>query len=70
MRIVPSCFEQTRGQAQRHRRVVRPFTWLEVERSPTDHVRDGLEAAARPELCSCPDGVADGQAEKAASESI
>jgi len=69
-RIKSAHLHEARGQAQRHRRVIGPFTRREVMRAAADHVRDRLESAPATELQGSTDGVSGGEPEQATSKSV
>jgi hypothetical protein len=50
MSIKTAAVHQTRSEAQRHRRVISPLTWFEMERAAPNHVRDRLERTSLMEL--------------------
>ena len=69
-RIECAAFEQTLGQTQRHRGVVRPLAGLEVERAAADHVGDWREGAWLGELQGGTERIAGRQAKQGAAVAI
>ena len=61
-RIVTALRQQRIRQAQRHRRVVCPLAWFEVEDASADHVRDRFERTRRLKLVRRAQCVANRQA--------
>ena len=59
--VAVQCQQRIR-QAQRHRRVVRPLAWFEVEDASADHVRDRLKGARGLKLVRGAQSVTDGEA--------
>lgn len=69
-RVEPTAFDQTRSEAQRHRRVVRPLAWAQTEWPPADHIREWRKRAARPKLYGCADGIASREADETTAKAI
>jgi hypothetical protein len=58
------------GQRERHRRVVGPLPWLEVEGPATDHIDQCRLPVARGEFERRADRIADGEAEQRPDRAI
>ena len=64
-RVEAAALDETLGEAEGHRRVVRPRASREIERAAAHDVGDGRKRAGAPELESRPERIAGGEAEEA-----
>lgn len=62
--------DETLCQAERHRGVIGPFAWSEVERAATVHVVDGIECSWRAKLERRPQRVARSQAKQSTTVTV
>src|SRR5262249_43493154 len=62
--------DEALGEAQRHRRVVGPLAWLQVERPAADDIGERLERAGQFELQGGAEGIPGGEPEQAPAVAI
>jgi hypothetical protein len=70
LRIESVFLHETGGKAERHGRVVGPFSRLQTEGPTTDHVADRLERARRLELQSRADRITDRKPEQTTAKAV
>ena len=63
-RVEAAALDETLGEAEGHRRVVRPRASREIERAAAHDVGDGPKRAGAPELECRPERIAGGEAEE------
>jgi len=63
-RVEAAALDETLGEAEGHRRVVRPCASREIERAAAHDVGDGRKRAGAPELECRPERIAGGEAEE------
>ena len=63
-RVEAAALDETLGEAEGHRRVVRPRASREIERAAAHDVGDGRKRAGAPELECRPERIAGGEAEE------